>query len=85
MLYTLLKTTLSYVIEITPTNTPNNALSKFEFVVINFYDSSIASMNINSIFLKAEEIYSTKNSNSVAWAQLNAEKYPDLFPFERDQ
>ena len=72
------------MIEISPTNTPNNALSKFEFVVINFYDSSRASIDISSVFLQAEEIHSTKNSNSVAWAQLNVEKYPDLFPFKKD-
>ena len=41
------------VIEITSDNPPNKALEEFEFAVINFYDASSDSPEVNKIFQAA--------------------------------
>ena len=68
------------VMELNRNNPPNVALAGFEFVVMNYVDSSQASKDSTKVFEAAETIFqqSSKRADKIGWAQLNVDKYPEL-------
>jgi len=71
---------LCEVIELTRNNPQNVAMVEFEFMIMNYIDSSRVSRESTKIFEAAERIFSetSKRAEKVGWGQMNVEKYPEL-------